>query len=120
VLPFHFIGVSPPVTTGAPSRAFIVTVQVALFPPDVAVIVAVPTTLPVTTPLLTVAILVLLELHVTVLFVAFDGFTVAVNVSVASISIVVLVLFKLTDVTSIAPATNDLFEVLPVWSFAQI
>ena len=58
------------------------TVQYAFLPPAVAVIVAVPTDFAVTVPLLTVATLVLLELHDTVLFVAFDGLTVAVSVAV--------------------------------------
>lgn len=61
-----------------------VTVQAAVFVPLAveAVIVAVPAAIGVTVPeLFTVATLVLLEVHVTVLFVAFDGVTVAVSVS---------------------------------------
>ena len=46
----------------------------------VAVIVVVPAALAVTTPPLTVATLILLELHVTFLLVAVEGETVAVNV----------------------------------------
>lgn len=58
-----------------------VTVQVAFWPPDVvAVIVAVPAPTAVTLPPETVATEALLVVHVTVLFVALDGETVAVRV----------------------------------------
>ena len=56
------------------------TVHVAVSPLEVrAVIVAVPADTPVTVPLETVATEELLVDHVTVLFVAFDGDTVAVK-----------------------------------------
>ena len=57
-----------------------VTVQVAVLFPAFAVIVAVPAATAVTLPPLTVAIFVLLLLHVTVLSVALLGLTVAVSV----------------------------------------
>ena len=64
------------VTTHAGEVIFVPSVEVA-------VIFAVPCATAVTTPdELTVAILVLLEDHVTVLFVAFEGIIVAVKVSV--------------------------------------
>ena len=64
--------------------AFTVTVAVFLIPLlVVAVMVVVPSLFAVTLPLLTVATFVLLDVHVTVLFVASDGATVAVNVAVS-------------------------------------
>jgi hypothetical protein len=57
-----------------------VIVHTALYPLEVlAVMVAVPAEIAVTVPFLTVATLVSLEVHVTVLLVAFDGRTVAVR-----------------------------------------
>jgi hypothetical protein len=79
-----------------------VTWHVAVFPPSAVftVIVALPTAFPVTTPLeLTVATAVLLLVHVTVLFVAFVGITVAVSVSVAPTLSDKPVLFRFTPVT---------------------
>ena len=61
--------------------------------------VTVPAFLPVTLPPETVAMLVLLLVQVIVLFVAFDGFTVAVKVVDPFILIVADVLLRLTEVT---------------------
>ncbi|MNI41415.1 hypothetical protein D3C87_945140 [compost metagenome] len=60
-------------------EAITVTVLEAILAPSLvsAVIVAVPSDFPVTTPLTTDATDVLLELHITFLFVAFAGATVA-------------------------------------------
>jgi len=73
-----------------------VTLQVAVFPlADLAVIVTVPTFLPVTLPLLlTVAMLVLLLDQVIFWLVAFDGDIVAVSVILLSTFTVILILFK--------------------------
>ena len=62
----------------------------ALRSTEVAVIVTEPFLTPVTTPLLTVATLVSLEVHVTFLFTAFDGDATAVKVVVCPTAIVVL------------------------------
>ena len=79
-----------------------VTVQEALkLVPSlvVAVIVAVPAEIPVTTPLLfTVATAVLLERHVTVLLVALVGSTVAISWVVLPSVMVALVLFNEIEV----------------------
>ena len=86
--------------------AFTVTVQVAFLPPSlvVTVIVADPTAFAVTTPEEEiVATDVLLEDHFTDLSVAFDGKTVAVNVSVSPTAIFNELLFKLTPVGEISP-----------------
>lgn len=87
-----------------------VTVQVAvLFPSSVlAVIVVVPADFAATIPLdETVATFVFDELHVTFLLVAFDGDTVAMSVSVAPTSNVVLFLFKDTPVTGTEYADSN-------------
>jgi hypothetical protein len=79
-----------------------VMAEVAVNPPSavLTVIVADPATTPVTSPLeLTVATLVLLEVHVTLLFVAFDGATVAVNWTVPPTLMDALVGATLTPVT---------------------
>ena len=66
------------------------------------VIVAVPDVFAVTKPLLlTVATELLLVVHVTVLFVALLGCTVAVNCNVSPVFSSALVLFKLIDVAKI-------------------
>ncbi len=57
-------------------------VAVAIFPSAVAVMVAFPSATAVTNPLLTVATLALLVVHVTFLLVALVGLTVAVNCNV--------------------------------------
>ena len=80
-----------------------VTVQFAVLLPlaVVTVIVAVPAATAVTTPLVdTVAIPGLPLLHVTFLFVALEGATVAVRVSVLPMLRLVFVLFKVTPVTA--------------------
>ncbi len=81
--------------------AITVTVHVAVLLPAwvVTVIIAVPTALPVTVPLLTVATLVLLLDQFTVLFVALLGVTVAVSVSVPPTEMLVDALFRLTPLT---------------------
>ena len=71
----------------------------------VAVIVAVPAPTAVTVPLLTVATLVLLELHVTALFVALDGVMVAVSVSDCPFWRAVDVLFRLIPVANTGAVT---------------
>ena len=80
---------------------FTVTLHVAVLLPSavLTVIVAVPADFAVTTPFDTVATFVFELLHVTDLFVALLGATVAVNVSLLPFSIVVDVLFRLTPVT---------------------
>ena len=86
---------------------FTVTEHVAVFPPSsvVAVMTAVPTFTADTFPLeSTVATLELELVHVTFLFVAFDGVTVAVNLSVPPISKDSDVLFNETPVTAIVLA----------------
>ena len=86
-------------TTGA----ITVTVHVAVLLPSsvVTVIVAVPAAIAVTIPLsLTVATLGSLLLHVTALFVASEGVTVAVSCTVSPISSVFSVGSTLTPVTS--------------------
>ena len=78
------------------------TVQVAVFPPAVAVIVVVPTPTATTAPLLsTVAIFDELLVHVIVLFVALDGVTVACSVALSPSIIDKLLLFKLILFTPI-------------------
>ena len=77
-----------------------VTVQVADFPPAVAVMVAEPMATAVTFPLeSTVALDVLLLVQVTVLSSALSGLTVAVSVSLAPISRVSSVLLRVTEAT---------------------
>ena len=75
--------------------------QVALLSPAFAVIVAVPTFLAVTTPLLTVATVASDVLQVTVLSVASSGFTVAVSVTVSPAFNETEVLLKLISSTTI-------------------
>ena len=75
----------------------------------VTVIIAVPAAIALTKPvLLTVAAAVLLLLHVTVLFVALAGNTVAVSCSVLPAVIVLADLFKLTLVTGCVTVTVQL------------
>ena len=84
--------------------AWTVTEHVAVLDPSVVVtvIVAVPAAFAVTTPLEdTVAIVVLLDVHVTDLSVALDGVTVAIKVSVSPTVMDRELLFKLTPVTEI-------------------
>ena len=78
-----------------------VIVAVAALPFEVfAVIVAVPALTPLTVPFETVAMLVSLEVHVIVLFVALDGETVAERVVVAPTATLAEVGLILTDVTA--------------------
>ena len=83
----------------------IVTSQVAvlvLSAADFTVMVAAPAATPVTTPASeTVAMLVLLDSHVTFLFVAFAGATVAMRVSVLPILMFVEALFSETPLTAV-------------------
>ena len=92
-----------------------VTSQVAVLLPSavVTVIVAVPTALAVTFPLLTVAMFVLLLLQVTFLFVASEGVTVAVKVSDPPIVMLVAVLLRLTPVTGTVTVTAQVADLLP-------
>jgi len=80
---------------------FTVTVHVAVLEPScvTTVMVVLPTATPVTVPLLTVAMAVLLLIQVTFLFVALAGSNVAVRVSVPPTDTVVEVLFNETPVT---------------------
>jgi hypothetical protein len=89
--------------------AVTVTSQVAVLSPAFAVIVASPTFTAVTTPFSTVATVLSLEVHVTLLSVALSGFTVAVSVSVSLTPILVLVLFSSTLVTATVPESSSLF-----------
>lgn len=93
-----------------------VTAQVAVLLPSavVTMIVAVPAATAVTFPAVeTVATLVLLLLQVTFLFVAFDGVTVAVSVSVAFGANVSVVLFRLTPVTGMFTVTAQVADLPP-------
>ena len=88
--------------TEVTSVATTVIWHVAVLLPALAVMVAVPTFFAVTTPFKTVAIVWSEELHVTVLSVASDGFTVAVSVTVSPALSDAVVLFSITEVTSVA------------------
>ncbi len=78
-----------------------VTFTVAVLPLlEVAVMVAVPSATPVITPFETVATLVLLEVHLMLLLVAFDGVTVALTVTVSPVFTVTEDLLTVTPVTS--------------------
>jgi hypothetical protein len=82
--------------------AVTVMLQFAVYPPSfvLTVIVALPAARAVTSPFVeTVAIFVLLDDHVTLLFVAFEGETVAVNCTVAFTSAERLVELTVTPVT---------------------
>ena len=93
VIPVGWITVTVPFST--------LTVTVAVLPLfEVALIVAVPSATPVITPLETFATLSLLEVHLRVLFVAFDGATVALTVAVSFVLTVADVLSNETLVTS--------------------
>ena len=82
---FRIVEVMSNVTDSTAMTFFLtVTEQVAVLSPALAVMVAVPSATAVTLPFAsTVATEVLSELHVTVLFVALSGFTVAVRVAVS-------------------------------------
>ena len=98
------------------SGAFTVTEQVAVLPfAVVAVIVAVPSFIAETTPAGA-------TVHVIVLSVAFSGVTLAVKVSVPSISNVISVLFSVTLSTGITAAFTVTVQVavLPFAVFAVI
>ena len=85
-------------TSGAEAGAVTVTSHVAVLPLTVvAVIVAVPGAIAVTVPSETVAALVLLLVHVTVLSDASEGKTVAVRVSIFPGSRVRVVLLRVTE-----------------------
>jgi hypothetical protein len=102
--------------SGVYDQLVTVTIQVDdLFPSIVVtVMIAVPTLLAVTLPFAsTVAILGLLDVHVTVLLVAFVGSTVAIKLKVLSRRKVMLVLFRLTPLTAII-ALIKLTVLLPV------
>ena len=88
--------------TEVTSVASTVTSHVAVLSPALAVMVAVPTFFAVTTPFETVATVSSEELQVTVLSVASDGFTVAVRVTVSPALSEAVVLFRVTEVTSVA------------------
>jgi hypothetical protein len=92
----------------ATGAAVTVTVQVAVLPPSsvLTIIAALPAATALTVPPDTVATAVLLLLHVTFLFVALAGATVAVNVSELPTVIVVEVLFRVTPVTATLGATT--------------
>jgi hypothetical protein len=78
------------------------TAQVAILPPStvVAVIAVLPALMPITTPFVTIATSGTLLLHVTSLFVAFAGETVAFKVSKPPTAIEAVVLLRLTPVTA--------------------
>lgn len=92
-----------------------VTVQDAVLLPSavVTVIVAVPTASAVIVPLLTLAMFALLLLQEMFLFVASEGVTVAVNVSVPPTESVVEVLLRLTPVTGTVTVTAQVADLLP-------
>ena len=96
-------GESDTLVTGT-AFSFTVTAHVAVFAPStvVTVMVALPAATAVTTPLsLTVATDSLSELHVTLLFVAFDGETVAVSAAVPPMFRLTVSGDRLTPVTAI-------------------
>ena len=85
-----------------------VTVHVAVLPPStvVTVMVAVPFAFAVTTPFATVATAVLLLLHVTALFAALSGATVATSVAVSpAASSSTAFVFRVTPVTATGIST---------------
>ena len=88
--------------TEVTSVATTVIWHVAVLLPALAVMVAVPTFFAVTTPLETVATVWSDVVQVTVLSVASLGLTVAVRVTVSPALSDALVLFKVTEVTSVA------------------
>ena len=81
--------------------AFTVTLHSAVLPPSdvVTLIVEVPDFIALTTPLFTVTTEVLELVHITFLFVALDGESVAVSVSLSPAVRVSVLLFSLTDST---------------------
>lgn len=87
-----------------------VTVQVSVQPPSavVTVMVALPAETPLTTPLLTVAILVFEEDQVTFLFVASLGETVAVRLVVEPTATLAVEAERLTPVTATEAAETKL------------
>lgn len=89
------------ITSALVRGAFTVTVQFALLPFAVAVTVAVPSFNAVITPFSTDTTPDGATVHVTVLSVALSGVSVAVKVSVSSISSVIAVLFSVTLSTAI-------------------
>jgi len=98
-------GATVTVATGA---GVTVTVEVPDFPSLVAVIVAVPGAMPVTTPPDTVAAAVLLEVHVTILSVTttpFASFTVGVSVVVLAAAIVTVLGVTTTLPTGVVTVT---------------
>ena len=100
-----------------------VTLHVAISPLfDLAIIVAVPADLAVTVPFETVATLLLLVVHVTVLSVASEGVIVAVSVSVLPLFMVADVLFRLMPVTATVGFVTVTVQVavLPLLVFAVI
>jgi hypothetical protein len=93
-----------------------VTAHVAVFPPSAvfAVIVALPAAFPVTEPAeLTVATAVLLLVHATVLFAAFDGATVALIAALAPTLTDNFVLSRLTPVTAIGFTVTFVVAIFP-------
>ena len=97
-------------SVGVGSSSVTVIVAFAVLPLfEVAVIVAVPFATPVTTPFETFATLVLLDVHVTVLFVAFDGETVAESVVVAPAFTLADVGLTETDVTATSCTGSTIF-----------
>jgi hypothetical protein len=101
-----------PVTATVPTLTVIADVAVLLPSCVVTVIVAVPCATPLTNPLaLTVATEVLLELQLTVLFVAFDGDTVAVNCVVEPTFTDAVVGDTLTPVTATVPTLTVIADV---------
>ena len=99
------------VSSHSPSKT--VTWQVALFSPDVAVMVALPLFIVVTLPSSTVATPVSELLHTTVLSEAFSGFMEATSVSVLPGNSVNSVLSRLTDVTSMMVGSGTGSGVFP-------
>ena len=95
------------------------TVQVAVFSPAFAVMVAVPAFTAVTFPSFTVATDVFEELHVTVLSVASSGFTVAVSVASSPSVNSSVVLSSVTEVTAtngFSTVTEQVADFPPAWA----
>jgi hypothetical protein len=114
--PASIVNAVLPRLTPVTAMGVTVTLHIAAFPPSAvfAVIVAVPTVFPVTTPpKSTVAIDELPLDHVTVLFSAFDGATVALSVALSPILTDSVVLLRLTLVTAIGVTVTLHIAVFP-------
>jgi hypothetical protein len=106
--------VTPVTATAFGSAVCTVTEQAAVLPPStvVTVIVAKPAAMAVTVPLFTVATLVLLEDHVTALFVALAGLTVSIRFAVYPMLKVSVDWSSVTPVTDIGESSEGSLQVV--------